>query len=286
MNSRIQQLLQVLDLERIELDVFRGTIEPEKRPRVFGGLVLGQSLIAAGRTVTDRRAHSLQAYFLRAGDVKANILYTVERLRDGTSFSARRVTAIQHGRPIFVLSASFQVDEEGVSHQDEMPEVPGPEGLESMLDQYRAAQHLLPERMRDMFTSDRPFDIRSVQQIDFSNPGQQPARRDLWLRAHEHLPDDPLIHQALLAYVSDSGLLGTALLPHDVSFLTPGLQMASLDHAMWFHRPFRVDDWVLYTTQSPSASGSRGLSRGAMFSRDGTQIASVAQEGLIRLRKT
>lgn len=284
MRESMHELLSVLDLEQLDSNLFRGRNENHPRKRVFGGQVLGQALIAAARTVEGRVAHSLHAYFLRPGDMTVPIIYDVERIRDGNSFTTRRVVAIQRGTPIFTMGASFQVREEGVEHQDAPPPVPAPESLETDHAARLRAAARLPEPHRDFFVRERPFEVRPVQAVDFLEPGPQPPHRDFWMRATDPLPDDEVLHQALAAYLSDFNLLGSALLPHGLTFWQKNLQTASLDHAMWFHRPVRVDQWLLYATESPSAANSRGFTRGDLFDQSGRLVASVAQEGLVRLR--
>src|SRR6201996_6360270 len=286
-DDALGRLLALLDLEKIEENVFRGLSPPERVQRVFGGQVLAQALVAAMRTVPPERAcHSFHAYFLRPGDPKVPILYEVDRSRDGASFSARRVVAIQHGAQIFILAASFQVAEEGFTHQAQMPVVPGPEGLEDD-QQVLLRDSALSPVMRAWVSQDRPFETRAVLgRGPFDGAGDRPARAaidHIWLKTRGSLPDDPGLHRVLLAFVSDMSLLDTALLPHGKSIFSK-VQVASLDHAMWFHRPFRADEWLLYVQDSPSASGARGFNRGAIYRRDGTLVASVAQEGLIRPR--
>jgi len=284
MNPILSDLLHVLELERIEQDIFRGESRDIGAPQVFGGQVLGQALYAASQTVDGRIAHSLHAYFLRRGDFNASIVYHVDRSRDGGSFSARRVVAIQHGRPIFTLSCSFQAPEEGIEHQVEMPpDVPGPDSLVDVTELYADKAAGIPEKMRRFLTRKRPFAFRPVDPGNFLQPGKRKPSKAVWLRAVDTLPDNDQLHRVLLAYVSDYELLGTATLPHDIRFERENLQMASLDHAMWFHRPPRVDEWFLYTSDSPSAQGGRGLARGMFFNQEGTLIASTAQEGLIRV---
>lgn len=285
MAFRLDDLLALLDLEELEVNIFRGTSRDIGSGRVFGGQVLAQALVAAGRTVDGARvAHSLHSYFILPGDLAAPIVYFVERLRDGKSFTTRRVTAIQHGQAIFEMAASFQAPESGVEHQADLPDVPPPESLAPDLVRLRAAAERIPEPLRARFTEDRPFDVRTVDAEDPFRPTRQPPRRHVWFRALGAVPsDDALRHQGLLAYASDYGLLGTAFLPHALTFGMPGLQAATLDHAIWFHRPFRADDWLLYATDSPSAAGARGFARGSVFARDGRLVASVAQEGLVRL---
>jgi acyl-CoA thioesterase-2 len=283
MQPVLADLLHLLELERIEDNIFRGESRDIGSPRVFGGQVLGQALTAASYTVEGREVHSLHAYFLRAGDVGAHIVYEVDRARDGRSFSSRRVVAIQHGRPILNLAASFQVPEAGLEHQAQMPDVPGPDGLSDATDIPRAVLDTVPEKMRRFLTSKRPFELRPVEPIKLLSPAPAPPVRHIWLRALDQLPDNPHLHRNLLAYISDYQLVATATLPHGIHFEYGNVQMASLDHAMWFHRPFRVDDWLLYSMESPNASGARGLALGRFFARDGRLVASTAQEGLIRI---
>ncbi len=277
--SKVQELVGLLQVEQIELNLFRGVSGDIGSRNVFGGQVLGQAIAAASRTVEGRIAHSMHAYFLRPGDKKAPIIYDVERIRDGKSFTTRRVVAIQHGRPIFNTSISFQVKEEGAEHQDRMPDVPGPEGL---LNEVELRQARMAANKQGSYQRTRPIEIREVSPMDPFNPVPAPAEYRAWIRAAEPLPDDPVLHQAMLAYASDFHLLQAAMLPHAISFADPDLHIASLDHAMWFHRDFRMDQWLLYVTDSPSASGSRGLCRGKFFTQDGRLVASAAQEGLIR----
>jgi len=250
---------------------------------VFGGQVLGQALSAAHLTVEGRVAHSLHAYFLRRGDMAAPIVYEVDRARDGGSFSVRRVVAIQHGRPIFNMAASFQVPEDGIEHQAEMPDVGGPDGLPDVTDVPDAVLQRVPEKMRRFLTDKRPFEFRPVRPVNFVEPEKLPPYKQVWIRAVERLPDDAALHQNLLAYVSDYELLGTATLPHGLPFARGTVQMASLDHALWFHRPCRVDEWLLYSFDTPNAGGARGFARGQIFRQDGTLVASTAQEGLVRV---
>lgn len=283
--TQLDKLVGLLDLEQLETNLFRGESRNIVGDRVFGGQVLGQALVAAGRTVeAERTAHSLHAYFLRAGDANAPIVYDVERARDGGSFSTRRIVAIQHGRPIFNMSVSFQIHEDGHDHQLNMPEdVPPPEDVESEVALMERHKDRLPERFHDAFLHQRPMEIRPIEPEDPLAPEPAAPVRNSWIRAVGELPaDDGTIHRALLAYVSDFRLLGTALLPHGRTIFQQTTQMASLDHAMWFHRAFRMDDWLLYHMDSPSASNARGFTRGHIFSRDGALVASVVQEGLIR----
>jgi acyl-CoA thioesterase-2 len=272
-------LVDLLDLEPIEVNIFRGESPNEERQRVFGGQVAAQSLMAAGRTVEIGRPHSLHAYFLRPGDPHVPILYEVDRIRDGRSFTTRRVVAIQHGRAIFNLSASFHVDEPGLTHQIPMPDVPAPETLDSLvtrLEPYR-------ETLGDWFTKPHPIEQRHIGELPFShNAGKDPTQR-LWIRADGTLPDDPLLHACIVAYASDMSLFDTILAPHDVSWDDAHFMGASLDHCMWFHRPFRADEWLLYDMDSPTAYGARGLARGFLFTRGGDLAVSVVQEGLMRV---
>jgi acyl-CoA thioesterase-2 len=278
----LARLLSLLSLERIEVDIFRGQSQDLGWGSVFGGQVVGQALSAATQTVaSERGVHSLQAVFLQQGDVSAPILYMVNRIRDGRSFSTRRVVAIQHGREILSLLASFQVEEQGFDHQAPMPTVPGPDGLLSEMELTERIADRIPEALRAIALGERPIEIRPVSPLNVLRPERRPPVKHVWLRVPEALPDDPALHRYLLAYASDFHLL-TALQPHGASWLSPSMKVASLDHAMWFHRPFRMDDWLLYTMESPSASGSRGLVRGQVFDRQGVLVASTTQEGLIR----
>ena len=287
MSFPLRELLDLLDLEPLEVNIYRGRNRDIGTGRVFGGQVLSQALVAARRTVDEpREAHSLHGYFILPGDLKAPIVYFVDRLRDGSSFSTRQVTAIQHGRAIFNLSASFHIAEGGYEHQTPMPDVPPPEALANELDLIRAMADRIPDALRQIVTQDRPIDFRPVAPIDPFHPEVREPVRHMWLRAIERLPDEPLIHQAVLAYASDYGLLGTALLPHGVAPRSPALQLATLDHALWAHRPFRADEWLLYAMDSPAAAGARGFTRGAFYTRDGQLVASVAQEGLMRRRES
>jgi acyl-CoA thioesterase II len=274
------ELLDLLDLETIEVDLYRGRSPKTSMQRVFGGQVAGQALVAAGRTAPDDRSvHSLHAYFLRPGDPTVPILYEVDRIREGRSFTTRRVAARQHGQAIFHMSASFQVAEDGFEHQATMPEAPGPENLKTLAEMMAAAG-----RDRETVRTElRAIDVRYVlPEREAPPPGNVPGRQQIWFRAVGQLPDDPLLHVCVLAYASDLTLLGATLGPHGILPGSDRVQMASLDHAMWFHRPFRVDEWLLYDEESPSASGARGLATGRIFSRDGRLVASVVQEGLIR----
>jgi acyl-CoA thioesterase II len=277
-------LLDLLDLERLELNLYRGLNRDIGSGRVFGGQVLAQALVAAGRTVEGRRAHSLHGYFMLPGDVSTPIVYQVDRIRDGRSFTTRRVLAIQEGREIFSMLCSFHADEEGIEHGAALPEVPAPEALPRELDLVRAMAGRIPEHLRAIYTQDRPIDFRVVDPVDPFAPDRRDAVKHTWFRAEGTMPDDPILHQAVLAYASDYGLLSTALQPHALSLMMRRVQAASLDHAVFFHRPFRVDEWLLYAMDSPAASGSRGFTRGTLHTRDGTVVASTVQEGLLRLR--
>jgi len=280
----VEALIALLDLDKIEENIFRGISPQDRSQRVFGGQVLGQALVAAHRTVDGRICHSLHAYFLLPGDPKVPILYEVDRSRDGTSFSSRRVVAIQHGRPIFHLSASFQIVEAGLEHQIDAPKVPGPDELPSEDDFRRQMADKIPAQYRDHFLRQRPIELRPVDRAEIFAPQKRPPHQAVWVRATGPLPQDVALNQCVLAYASDMTLLDTALLPHSVGWFDDRIQMASIDHAMWFHRPFRADQWLLYVQDSPSASGARGFSRGLIYAQDGTLVASVAQEGLMRLR--
>ncbi len=287
-DPRIGQLLRVLELEPLEVNLFRGQSQDVGSPQVFGGQVLGQALRAASATVAEARmAHSLHAYFLRRGDCTAPIVYNVDRSRDGKSFSSRRVVAIQHGEQIFNMAASFQAEEAGFDHQIPMPDVPPPEDLPDAIAPLRELMQQMPERLparvRRFIETPRPFEFRAVQEINYLQPRKAPPVRQVWFRAVGRLPDEQMLHRCLLAYVSDFYLLDTSTLPHGTTFLSAKLIMASIDHAVWFHRPLRVDEWLLYALDSPSASGARGFARASVFARDGRLVASTAQEGLVRL---
>jgi len=279
----IEEVLELLDLEKIEENIFRGVSPKDRMQRVFGGQVLGQALVAALRTVEGRICHSFHAYFLRAGDPKVPILYEVDRSRDGASFTARRVVAIQHGQQIFTMAASFQVPENGYEHQFDMPAVPAPDALPSEHELRLKEIDRMPAEAREWALRPRPIEIRPVAWHGFSDRGKLPPFDNIWIKATGPVPDDIGVQQAVLAYASDMSLLDTALLPHGIDWHS-SIQMASLDHAMWFHHPFRVDDWLLYAQDSPSASGARGFNRGALYTRDGKLVASVTQEGLMRPR--
>ena len=286
MSYNIDDLLNLLDLEPIEFNIYRGQNRDIGSGRVFGGQVLAQALVAAQRTVEqDRHAHSLHGYFILPGDLSVPIIYFVDRLRDGKSFATRQVTAIQHGRAIFNMSISFHVHENGLEHQSRMPDVPPPESLRSEIEIIRErAPSGLPDDLRALITQDRPIDYRLVEDIDPFDPQPQPPVRNMWIRTIGAMPDEALAHQAVMAYFSDYGLLGTALQPHGRTFRRPDIQVASLDHSLWFHRSCRVDEWLLFSIESPVSAGARGFSRGSIFTRDGQLVASVAQEGLMRPR--
>ncbi len=279
MSEALDLLVDLLDLESIEVNIFRGVSPNEERQRVFGGQVAAQSLMAAGRTVESGRPHSLHAYFLRPGDPTVPILYEVDRIRDGRSFTTRRVVAVQHGRAIFHLSASFHADEPGLTHQFPMPEVPDPDALDSLvvrLEPYR-------DMLGDWFAKPHPIDQRHIGELPFSrNASRDPVHR-LWIRADGTLPDDPLLHACIATYASDMSLFDTMLAPHNVSWDDADFMGASLDHCMWFHRPFRADEWLLYDMDSPTAYGARGLARGFLFTRSGDLAVSMVQEGLMRM---
>jgi acyl-CoA thioesterase-2 len=286
--SKVEELLSLIRMERLEEDLFRGISKHIGSPNVFGGQVLAQAMSAATQTVEEGRLpHSLHGYFILAGDMKAPIIYQVQRTRDGGSFSTRRVTAIQHGKSIFHAAISFQKMEEGHEHQNQMPDVPKPDELDDIFQTYLAYFDKLPESFRKAFVHNRPIDFRPTVAINPFFPDKAyPPERYVWIRANGTLDSDNLLdHQMILAYASDFNLLATAMLPHQLGIISPGIQLASLDHAMWFHRPFRADEWLLYALDSPSASGARGFCRGSLFDMNGNLVASVAQEGLMRIRK-
>ena len=295
-NKALKQLLEILDLEPLEKNLFRGQSPQQGWQRVFGGQVIGQALQAATRTVEDRYVHSLHSYFLLPGDPAAPIIYEVDRLRDGGSFTTRRIIAIQHGRAIFAMTASFQKEEPGLEHQVAMPDLPQPEDLPNEQELKAKFIDSLPDNIRLYWSMDRPIELRPVDSTRFFAPvapatrsGQSKARsmpeQHVWMRATGRLPDDLPLHQCVLAFASDFTLLDTALVAHGRRTFDPDLQMASLDHAIWFHRPFRADEWLLYVQDSPSTSGARGLCRGLVYTRTGELVASVAQEGLMRPRQ-
>src|SRR5229473_7268261 len=286
--SALQAVLDILDLEPLEVNLFRGRSPQSGWQRVFGGQVIGQALVAACRTVHDvaaRPPHSLHAYFLLAGDPKVPIIYEVDRIRDGKSFTTRRVVAIQHGRAIFTMAVSFHRDEPGMSHQAEMPLVARPDQLPSEAEIKERVLPIMPEPVRRFYERERPIELRPVEFDRYLGKKIDGGRFHVWIRATGELPDEPAIHQCVLAYASDMMLLDSALIPHGRTVFEKTIMAASLDHALWFHRPFRADDWLLYAQDSPNLSGARGFARGLIFARDGTLVASVAQEGLLRERR-
>ncbi|MFD2182574.1 acyl-CoA thioesterase II [Rhodoplanes azumiensis] len=287
MASAVQHLLSVIDLEPLEVNLFRGRSPQSGWQRVFGGQVIGQALVAACRTVAEiaeRPPHSLHAYFLLAGDPKVPIIYEVERLRDGKSYTTRRVTAIQHGRPIYSAMVSFHRPEEGFEHQFAMPDVAGPENLPSELELKERILPLMPDPVRGYYERERPIELRPVEFERYLGKAHPEGRFHVWIRTTGRLPDEPAIHRCVLAYASDMLLLDASMIPHGRTLFEKDIMAASLDHAMWFHRPFRADEWLLYCQDSPNAHGARGLGRGLIFARDGTLVASVAQEGVVRPR--
>lgn len=284
MLAPLAELLQLLELEPLEVDLFRGASRDIGSPQVFGGQVLGQALAAAHATVDGaRRVHSLHAYFLRRGDFSAPIVYQVDRSRDGGSFSSRRVVAIQHGAQIFHMAASFHEPEDGLVHQLPMPEVPPPESLPDLREVLESQASPLPAAVQRFAGRHSPFEFRSVQSQRFPDPEPGPPRQDVWFRAVDCPGDDLRQHASLLAYVSDYHLIATAMRPHGYTLASPGVLVASIDHAMWFHHPLRVDQWLLYSIESPVAAGSRGFARASIFTQQGVLVASTAQEGLIRV---
>jgi acyl-CoA thioesterase-2 len=288
MSSAIQDVLTILDLEPLEVNLFRGRSPQSSWQRVFGGQVIGQSLVAACRTVDDvarRPPHSLHAYFLLGGDPNVPIIYEVDRIRDGKSFTTRRVIAIQHGRAIFSMEVSFHGAEDGFTHQFAMPDVPTPDALPSETEIKDRILPLMPDPVRRYYERERPIELRPVEYGRYLGEKLEGGRFHMWIRATGRLPDEPAIHQCVLAYASDMTLLDAALIPHGRTVFNQDIMAASLDHAMWFHRPFRADEWLLYAQDSPSFNGARGFSRGLIFTSDGTLVASVAQEGLLRQRR-
>lgn len=283
--SPVEELVHLLALERLEDNLFRGISRDIGTTNVFGGQVLGQALSAAQQTVVaERAAHSLHAYFLRAGDINAPIVYSVERSRDGGSFSSRRVLAIQHGQPILNCSVSFQISEPGLEHQMEMPDVPMPDQLPEPSPLSADELAKLPVKLQRWLGRRGPFEFRRVQQRNELKPVKQAPFQCIWFRLSERVDDRPALHRAMLAYASDFHLIGSVTLPHGVSYLQRNVQVASLDHALWYHRPFRVDEWLLYACDSPTTQGARGLARGSLYQHDGRLVASTAQEGLFRIR--
>ena len=280
----IEELLELMELEQLEINLFRGSSRDIGTSRVYGGQVLAQAALAASSTVEDRIIHSLHSYFLRAGDPEAPIVYDVDRSRDGRSFTARRVVAIQHGRPIFTLSASFQLEQPGLDHQFERPEVPDPESIEETQALTKEDLARAPQKLRRWLSRFGPFEFRTVVDQNPFDPVPMPPYKQVWFRLHGEVDQGQQMQRALLAYASDFHLVGTATLPHGVSFVRNSLAMASLDHAMWFHRDVSLGDWLLYSCDSPSASGGRGLSRGMIHDRKGRLVASTVQEGMIRVK--
>jgi acyl-CoA thioesterase II len=281
----VADLVSLLDIERIEVNLFRGVSPDDGMKRVFGGQVIAQALVAAYRTVENRVCHSLHAYFIRPGDPTVPILYEVDRARDGKSFTTRRVVAIQHGEQILNLSCSFQVAESGFTHQSKMPAVKMPAELKSE-DELRAlAKDHIPKEFQKQFARPRPIELKPVDPRAMISPEKTEPKKQMWMRARANVGDDVALQQCLLAYASDMGILDTATKPHGVNWFTGGVQMASLDHSMWFHEPFNMSEWLLYSMDSPSASGSRGFNRGEIFTEQGVLVASVAQEGLMRPRE-
>ena len=287
MSSAVKDLLAILDLEELDINLFRGNSPQSGWQRVFGGQVIGQALVAAVRTVeASRPPHSMHAYFLLPGDPKVPIIYDVERLRDGGSFTTRRVTARQHGHPIFSMLVSFHGEEVGLDHQAKMPDVPGPDSLPSEAEVRDKVLPTMPDPVRKYYERERPIELRPVEFGRYLGQKIPDGKFHVWMKTTGKLPDDPAVHRAVLAYTSDMGLLDTALVPHGRTLFEKEFMAASLDHALWLHRPFRADEWLLYAQDSPNLHGSRGFARGLIFKQDGTLVASVTQEGLVRLRRT
>jgi acyl-CoA thioesterase-2 len=284
MSRALEQLLSILDLEALEVNLFRGLSPQVGWQRVFGGQVIGQALVAANRTVEGRLAHSLHAYFLRAGDPSVPIIYEVDRIRDGGSFSTRRVIAIQHGQAIFSMAASFHKEEGGLHHQIKMPDVPPPEALPSEAELKARLIDRLPPQVKAYWEHERPIEIRPVNLSRYLSPENRAPSQHVWIRATGALGDDLALHQCVLAYASDFTLLDTALIAHGRFVFDPTLMLASLDHALWFHRKFRADEWLLYSQDSPTSGGGRAFCRGTLFTQEGVLVASTAQEGLVRER--
>lgn len=284
MTTTVDDLLKVLDLEPLEHNLFRGFSIKNGWKRIFGGQVIAQALVAACRTVDGRSPHSLHGYFLLGGDPKVPVIYEVSRIRDGRSFTTRNVLGIQHGEAIFSMSASFHTSEPGFDYGVTMPDVPMPEDLPDFMSAAGQMPGGLPDSIRSYLQRERPIEIKPVNLDRYRPEGSRTPNFNVWIRTTAPLPDDPVLHQSILAYASDMLLLDTSLMPHGLSVFDRVIQPASLDHALWFHRPFRADDWLLYSQDSPSSSGARGFSRGLLFDRTGRLVASVAQEGLIRHR--
>ncbi|EKO3375214.1 acyl-CoA thioesterase II [Vibrio fluvialis] len=285
MSKPLKELLSLLQLEKLEEGLYRGESENLGLPQVYGGQVIGQALSAARYTVeSDRTVHSFHSYFLYPGDPEKPIIYDVENLRDGRSFSTRRVKAIQNGRPIFYLTASYHGEAPGFEHQKTMPDVPGPENFASESELAAQIAHLLPEKVKKVFCGEKPIEMRPVTVINPLKPQKAEPKQYLWIRANGEMPDNQLIHQYLLAYASDWGFLVTALHPHEVTLMTPNFQVATIDHSIWFHRPFKMDEWLLYAIESPTASNTRGLVRGEIYNREGHLVATAVQEGVMRFK--
>jgi acyl-CoA thioesterase-2 len=284
MSRALDQLLSILDIERLEENLFRGLSPQVGWQRVFGGQVIGQALVAANRTVNGRLAHSLHAYFLRAGDPAVPIIYNVDRIRDGGSFTTRRVVAVQHGQAIFSMAASFHKEETGLEHQIKMPEVPPPDSLPSEAELKACLIDRVPPQVKAYWERERPIEIRPVDLSRYLSPGNHAPSQQVWIKATGQLPDDQSLHQCVLAYASDFTLLDTALIAHGRFVFDPKLMLASLDHALWFHRKLRADEWLLYAQDSPISGAGRAFCRGMFFAHDGKLVASTAQEGLLRLR--
>ena len=283
--TALARLQEVLDLETLELNLFRGLSPKDGWQRVYGGQVIGQALVAASRTVEGRDAHSLHGYFMRPGDPTVPIIYEVDRIRDGGSFTTRRVVALQHGKAIFSMSASFHNNEEdALEHASEMPDVPPPDKLIGVGELAKLVLDKLPDNMKAYFTNERPIHMRPTDVSRYMSREAAEPQQAIWIKANGSLPDVPALHKCVLAYASDFTLLDTALIAHGKVMFDPSIMMASLDHAMWFHRPFRADEWLLYVQDSPNAAGSRGFCRGSVYSQSGKLVASVTQEGLIRKR--
>jgi acyl-CoA thioesterase-2 len=279
------EVLNILDVEALEMNLYRGISPKERFQRVFGGQVIGQAMVAAARTVEegeDRPAHSLHCYFLRPGDPKVPIIYEVDRIRDGRSFTTRRVVAIQHGKAIFTMAVSYHIREDGLEHQIDMPDVPGPDDLKNETELRKAMVDKMPEEMREHFTREQPLEMRPVNPKDMINPKKGPPYFNVWFRATAPVPKEEILQQCVLAYASDMTLLDTSTIPHGVSWFSGQIQSASLDHAMWFHHPINMNEWMLYAQDSPAATGARGFNRGSIYTQDGKLVASVVQEGLIR----
>jgi acyl-CoA thioesterase-2 len=283
MDQTLEDILKLLKLERLEVNLFRGQSPNEQRQRVFGGQVLGQALSAASYTVENMSCHSFHSYFLRPGDPNTPIIYEVDAARDGRSFASRRVVAIQHGKQIFNMSASYQIAEDGHEHQIEMPEAPAPESLASDFDLRHKIADKVPEAWRDSFLRRRPFEMRPVEPKNMFKPEKLDPKHMVWFKADDGMPSDLQSNQAMLAYMSDTTLLDTSLRPHGLTYMNPKLQSASLDHAMWFYHPFQADQWILYVQDSPASAGGRGMNFGHFFTQDGKLICTAAQEGLIRV---